>query len=426
MTTMQVQDIKRKKSVASRYAPNSYRIFSEEIDSKSLPYNQVYTHQASQLYTQPLVVPAQSIEDRNFPHGGRNAGFLRENVASLNEPINNINTRVTAPEKRWWEWNVPKEEMDSALKNKKRLSSIGNYSNNPNDINAYATTYQKDMGYLNNVLEPGTQIGGINENNGAAHRHTYNPNGVQAVGVVPVNDLNSYTKANEQQRVFVDKMSFEHNYDSRNNQNYAQRGRRQGAFVMDQLEPKKPIGLKSRPDSNSGSSVWSAMHPNDQKSDSNSNSRQTSGLRKVLNPNPSAKNDPNQRRDPIGYFNDNIVGGSMVPRSNNGSRLYSDSNDYHQMQKPEMMNPGPMNNSYEPSWNQANNAPYEPPVNYATNQPPLNNEMPMNDYTQEPSMNNENYGPSMQNESYGPSTNNGIHDPSMMNNYYDQSNQYNN
>lgn len=397
MTTMQMQDIKRKKSVASRYAPNSYRIFSEEVDNKSLPYNQVYKHEASQLYTQPLIVPAQSIEPRNNPHATQNAGFLRENVAGLNEPINNVNTRAAAPEQRWWEWNVPKDEMDSALKNKKRLSSIGNYSNNPNDINSYATTYQKDMGYLNNVLEPNTQVGGPNgENKGAPTRYQYNTNGAQAVGVVPVNDLNSFTNANDKQRVFVDKMSFEHNYDSRNNQNYNQRGRRQGAFVMDQIEPKPAVGLQSRPNSNAGTSVWGAMHPSDQKDDFNPNSRQTSGLRQVKNNN----NDPNKRRDPIGYFDDNKTGGSMI-RSNNGSRLYADSNDY-QMERPGPVNPEMMNNnSYEPSWNQSNNGPQEQPMYNGGYEPP---------------MNNGGYEPTMNNEGYEPPMNNGPYDHSMMNN----------
>ena len=129
MTTMHMQDIKRKKSVVSRYAPNSYRIFSEDIDNSSLPYSQVYTRQESQLYTQPLIAPAQMIEERNKPHATRNAEFLRENVMSLNEPINNVKTRMSAtiPDNQWWKWTVPKDEMDSALKNKKRLGQTGTF-----------------------------------------------------------------------------------------------------------------------------------------------------------------------------------------------------------------------------------------------------------------------------------------------------------
>ena len=61
--------------------------------------------------------------------------------------------------------------------------------------------------------------------NSANNRHSFNPNTGQAVGIVPVNDLSSYTKANEPQRVFVDRVSFEQNYDSRNDANYPARGK---------------------------------------------------------------------------------------------------------------------------------------------------------------------------------------------------------
>jgi len=169
-------------------------------------------------------VPAQSIESRNNPHAGRHAGFLRENVQSLNEPINQIHTRneiESSDAKKWWEWNTPKDEMDSALKNKKRYSGI-RVAENPNDINSYSTTYSKDMGYLNNVLEPGTKIGSASD----AQRYAFNQNNKgAAVGIVPVNDLNTYSKVGEPQRVFVDKMSFEHGYDSRAENNYNLRGR---------------------------------------------------------------------------------------------------------------------------------------------------------------------------------------------------------
>lgn len=216
-----MQDIKRKKSVVSRYAPNSYRIFSEDIDNSTLPYSQVYPRQESQLYTKPLIVPAQCIEERNKPHANRNAEFLRENVMSINEPINNIKTRMNTdiPESQWWKWTVPKDEMDSALRNRKKVREISTFSQNPNDVSPYSTTYQKDMGYLNNSSA-------VHDVNNAAYRQAFRPNGNQAVGIVPINDLSTYSKINGEQRVFTDKMSFEHNsYDSRSANNYNQRGR---------------------------------------------------------------------------------------------------------------------------------------------------------------------------------------------------------
>lgn len=56
-------------------------------------------------------------------------------------------------------------------------------------------------------------------------RHGYNPNATHAVGIVPITDLTSYSKANEPQRVFLDKVSFEQAYDSRNDSNYPIRGK---------------------------------------------------------------------------------------------------------------------------------------------------------------------------------------------------------
>lgn len=367
---MQFQDIKRKKSV-QRYAPNSYRIFQEEVGNDSLPQNQ---YQAPQLYTQPLIVPSQGIEDRNRPHAGQNADFLRQNVSSLNEPINNVRSRNGHADEaqQWWKWNTPKDEMDSALKNKKRINNVIGYPANPNEISSYATTYQKDMGYLNNVLEPGTKIASSNDNR-------FNHNGVQAQGIVPINDLTTHSNVNGPQRVFVDKMSFEQNYDSRNEVNYAQRGRRQGAFVLDQVEPKPGMGLRSRPQSNGGSSVWNAMHPSDCKEE-DLDSRKPSGVRKV-HPNPQVNGNPNDRRDPIGYFNDKTQGGSygynnnnshnngneqrdiFPPRDNNNyqqDNTYIQNNNISQENAyPQYQNGNPEADGYQPSWNQAPEQYYE-------------------------------------------------------------------
>ena len=65
-------------------------------------------------------------------------------------------------------------------------------------------------------------VGLKNDNQGAANRHTYNPNTTQANGIVPINDLTN--GSSDQQRYFVDRVSFEQNYNSRNDQNYPIRG----------------------------------------------------------------------------------------------------------------------------------------------------------------------------------------------------------
>ncbi len=129
---------------------------------------------------------------------------------------------------------------------------------------------------MKNLVNTNSRVGLQNENQGSVTRHTYNPNTLQANGIVPVNDLTNGSRPNEQQRFFVDRVSFEQGYDARNDKNYPLRGKvklkhtcklcivyktwywcfilfiikRQGAFVIDQVEPKPVIGTRVRPDSN--------------------------------------------------------------------------------------------------------------------------------------------------------------------------------
>jgi hypothetical protein len=80
----------------------------------------------------------------------------------------------------------------------------------------YQTTYQKEHGYPKDLIR--TESGNLT-------RHGSNPNSNHAVGIVPITELSSFSKANENQRVFVDKVSFEQAYDSRNENNYPMKGR---------------------------------------------------------------------------------------------------------------------------------------------------------------------------------------------------------
>lgn len=103
----------------------------------------------------------------------------------------------------------------------KRRSQSSNYkeqNGNATQTNGseagYQTTYQKDHGFLKDLMRADSGT-----------RHGSNPNSSHAVGIVPITDLSNYSKANEQQRVFVDKVSFEQGYDSRNENNYPMRGR---------------------------------------------------------------------------------------------------------------------------------------------------------------------------------------------------------
>ena len=80
---------------------------------------------------------------------------------------------------------------------------------------SYQTIYQKELGYLNDAN---------NESLIAAKRHNRNPQNNVALGIVPVNDLNGFSKHDES-RKFIDKITFEQAYDSRNENNYPIRGR---------------------------------------------------------------------------------------------------------------------------------------------------------------------------------------------------------
>lgn len=196
-----------------------------------------------------MIVPAQAIEDRNHPHAGRTVTYLRENARTLNEPVAKVMTKSSATgskdqERRWWEWNTVTgtQQEDPKRRNNKRSQSnapsVHHNNNNNNNNNAYEssssssssaneypngssngfqTTYQKDLNYVRDIPNSG---GG-----GQATRHGSNPNTREAVGIVPVNDLTAYSRPGEEQRVFVDKMSFEHQYDSRKDNNYPNVGK---------------------------------------------------------------------------------------------------------------------------------------------------------------------------------------------------------
>jgi hypothetical protein len=158
-----------------------------------------------------MIIPAQAIEDRNFPHAGRSANFLRENAYTLNEPVNKISSKNVSKEaeKRWWDWS----------EHQSNLNQQTTFAVNPHgDSENFKTTYQKNHGILRNPIQPNVKV-----ENGIS-RHSFNPNNNITQGIVPVNDLNGFSNGNVQ-RVFVDKMSFEHQYDARQENNYPNRGK---------------------------------------------------------------------------------------------------------------------------------------------------------------------------------------------------------
>lgn len=112
---------------------------------------------------------------------------------------------------------------DEDWKPKRRSNSSAPRSDQSNEQpnlnkSEFQTTYQKDHGYMNHFGKPGSE-------NGNYKRHSFNPSNSHAVGIVPINDLTSFTNVNEAQKVYVDKMSFEHGYDSRTENNYQNKGK---------------------------------------------------------------------------------------------------------------------------------------------------------------------------------------------------------
>lgn len=123
-------------------------------------------------------------------------------------------------EKRWWEWKLPENEDWKQKRRSNSSAPKSDASNEQTNLNKseFQTTYQKDHGYMYHFGKPESE-------NGSVKRHSFNPNNAHAVGIVPINDLNSFTNANEPQKVFVDKMSFDHGYDSRVENNYPNKGK---------------------------------------------------------------------------------------------------------------------------------------------------------------------------------------------------------
>lgn len=209
--------------------PNSYRIFCEEISNDSMHGENKYQSQAPPIYTHPMIIPAQAIEDRNHPHAGRQATFLRENARTLNEPVAKVmsskNKGVEA-EKRWWEWDTVANGSKSG--NDRRIGGKRSQSNAPPSSSSSSSEAPMSGGEFasgsSGFQQQHPQFNG--HQSAGATRHGSNPNSREAIGIVPVNDLIAYSKSGEeQQRVYVDKMSFDHQYDSRKDNNYPNVGK---------------------------------------------------------------------------------------------------------------------------------------------------------------------------------------------------------
>lgn len=213
----------RKKKVLERYNPDTYRVISQHAEETHPTFGYEEKNEPSEwrrewlqnaglalpdIYNKKTEVLAHAAPDYRIhkPHP-KSCGFLRNNVRLLNEPICSVYTELTKEEQHHW-W--PSRVSDEPLKVPDRT---------------------KDTIYREDFDQKQTSSAAF-----GSRRHTANPNTEPALGTVPVNFL----KARDgQQRLFKEKISYEHQYNSRSDPNYSIRSKRHGTFVWDQLPPEK-------------------------------------------------------------------------------------------------------------------------------------------------------------------------------------------
>ncbi|XP_078000650.1 uncharacterized protein LOC144453251 [Glandiceps talaboti] len=203
--TLYMPPMSRKKKIDDHYDPDSRRVFNTDSEGSSPTGETHYssTHhgkQRKQWHMRPL-----SPDRNNRPHPG-DVGFLRQNVALLNEPICYVDTKGTRREQSdWWPSRTSSEPMKKPTYSK-------------------ASTMRSDYEYSDKSKSAGLTRHGCNPHTDAAH------------GIVPINGL--YPKKGP--RLLVEHISYEHQYDSRNSANNPVRGKRHGSFVWDILHPVNP------------------------------------------------------------------------------------------------------------------------------------------------------------------------------------------
>lgn len=210
----------RKKKVIERYNPDTFRVISQYAEETHMKGDFEETNKPSEwrriwlenqglalpdIYNKKTEVLPQAAPDfrAHRPHPG-SCGFLRHNVRLLNEPICSVYTDINQGEPtHWWPSRVSKESLQLPPR-----------TNN--------TIYRSD--FLERERPSSTGFGST--------RHMANPHKEPALGTVPVNFLRP---RDGQQRFFKEKISYEHQYNSRYDANYPIRGKRHGSFVWDPM-----------------------------------------------------------------------------------------------------------------------------------------------------------------------------------------------
>lgn len=216
--TLYMPPLQRKKRVPSRYNPDSFRVISNDAETSRERYSGIPDYRPPSperfkkgislpnIYSRDTQVLPKALPDFRVhnPHP-RSCGFLRHDVRLLNEPICSVYTSHTHDEQNmWWPSRTSDEPLNVPPKTKD-------------------TIYRSD--YMKEHKEPLHRT----------TRHESNTKREPALGPVPVNFL---TKRDGTQRIFQEKKSYEHDYNSRKDPNYPIRGKRLGSFVWDEMSPE--------------------------------------------------------------------------------------------------------------------------------------------------------------------------------------------
>ncbi|XP_054758517.2 uncharacterized protein C2orf73 homolog [Lytechinus pictus] len=146
----------------------------------------------------------------NKPHP-EGVGFLIQDCATLHDPICDVKTKVNPNDAHWW----PSRE---------------NPNTNKNPVYTKDTISRSDYKTYKNRPQGQT-------------RHGSNPNTMPAHGPVPVTQLANPTGP----RLLMERISYQHGYDSRKTNNLQQRGKLHGNFVWDVFHPTSQPDTKDVP-----------------------------------------------------------------------------------------------------------------------------------------------------------------------------------
>ncbi|XP_033734473.1 uncharacterized protein C2orf73 homolog [Pecten maximus] len=215
--TLYMPPIARKKRVSGHYNPDSFRVISGDAEELHPKFTTTSSEAADfrretpaggltlpNIYNRQTEVLPKSVPDYrvNRPHPG-SCGFLRHNVRVLNEPVCSVYTASSHDEQNlWWPSRTSNEPLNVPPKT-------------------------KDTVYRGDYMQDGDRI----QSSGST-RHSANLHREPALGTVPVNFLPA---RDENKRFFKEKISYEHQYNSRLEPNYPIRAKRHGSFVWEQM-----------------------------------------------------------------------------------------------------------------------------------------------------------------------------------------------